>query len=144
MLDITKNIQLYVISAEKELFSDLASKVIVTGAEGELGIFPGHLQLLTTIKPGQVKIFDTKQNMQLFYLSGGILEVQPNIVTILADTAIRAEDIDENATISAKKRAEEIISSKDKKSIDYQTALIAISEASAKLRVIKELAKLRR
>ena len=102
----------------------------------------GHLQLLTALKPGQVRYVTADEKQVVVFVSGGILEVQPDVVTVLADTAIRAEDIDENAAVEAKRRAEEALADKGKSETDYQQALIQVAEASAKLRAIKDLNKL--
>ena len=84
-----------VVSAEQQMFSGLVEKIQVTGSEGELGIYPGHAPLLTAIKPGMIRIVKQHGHEEIIYLSGGILEVQPNSVTVLADTAVRSEDLDE-------------------------------------------------
>lgn len=84
-----------VVSAEQQMFSGLVEKIQVTGSEGELGIFPGHAPLLTAIKPGMIRIVKQFGHEEFIYLSGGILEVQPGSVTVLADTAIRGQDLDE-------------------------------------------------
>ena len=88
-------IQCSIVSAEKEIFSESVSMVVATGSMGELGITPGHSQLLTGIKPGPVKIVKENGEEEVFFLSGGFIEVQPDVVTLLSDVAIRAEDIDE-------------------------------------------------
>ncbi|WP_268597603.1 F0F1 ATP synthase subunit epsilon, partial [Escherichia coli] len=98
-----------VVSAEKQMFSGLVQKIQVTGSEGELGIFPGHAPLLTAIKPGMVRIVKQHGEEEFIYLSGGILEVQPSVVTVLADTAIRGTDLDEARALEAKRKAEEHI-----------------------------------
>ena len=98
-----------VVSAEKHMFSGLVQKIQVTGSEGELGIFPGHAPLLTAIKPGMVRIVKQHGEEEFIYLSGGILEVQPSVVTVLADTAIRGTDLDEARALEAKRKAEEHI-----------------------------------
>ena len=84
-----------VVSAEQQMFSGLVEKIQVTGSEGELGIYPGHAPLLTAIKPGMIRIVKQHGHEEFIYLSGGILEVQPNSVTVLVDTAVRSEDLDE-------------------------------------------------
>lgn len=99
-----------VVSAEESLFSGLAEIVIVPGQMGELGIYPRHAALLTRIKPGSVRIKRPDQAQEeLIYVSGGMLEVQPDVVTILADTAIRGKDLDESRAIEAKRAAEEAL-----------------------------------
>jgi F-type H+-transporting ATPase subunit epsilon len=140
-LNTTKTMQLHVVSAEEELFSGEVTQVFATGETGEMGIMPGHLQLLTSLKPGQVRYVPKGGEQDVVFVSGGILEVQPDVVTVLADTAMRAADIDENAAEEAKRRAEEMIADKSSSEVDYQKALIQIAEASAKLRAIKDLHK---
>jgi F-type H+-transporting ATPase subunit epsilon len=88
-------IQCSIVSAEKEIFSEAVTMVVATGSMGELGITPGHSQLLTGIKPGPVKVVKENGEEEIFFLSGGFIEVQPDVVTLLSDVAIRAEDIDE-------------------------------------------------
>lgn len=133
--------QLHVVSAEEQIFSGEVTQVFATGEIGEMGIMPGHLQLLTSLKPGQVRYVPKDGQQEVIFVSGGILEVQPDVVTVLADTAMRAADIDENAAEEAKRRAEEMLADKGRGETDYQKALIQIAEASAKLRAIKDLHK---
>ena len=99
-----------VVSAEQQMFSGLVEKIQVTGSEGELGIYPGHAPLLTAIKPGMIRIVKQHGHEEFIYLSGGILEVQPGNVTVLADTAIRGQDLDEARAMEAKRKAEEQLS----------------------------------
>ena len=100
-------VQLDVVSAEERIFSGLVESIQVTGSEGELGILPGHIPLLTGIKPGMVRIVKQFGEEHLIYVAGGVLEVQPHTVTVLADVAIRAEDLDEQAALAAQKKAQE-------------------------------------
>lgn len=125
-----------VVSAEKQMFSGLVQNIQVTGSEGELGIFPGHAPLLTAIKPGMVRIVKQHGEEEFIYLSGGILEVQPSVVTVLADTAIRGTDLDEARALEAKRRAEERIHSSHG-DVDYAQASAELAKALAKLRVIE-------
>ncbi|TEA28111.1 F0F1 ATP synthase subunit epsilon [Candidatus Schmidhempelia bombi] len=125
--------QLEVVSAESHLFSGVVQRIRITGVEGELGIYPGHSPLLTMIKPGMVGIVTTDGKEQFIYLSGGILEVQPTAVTILADVAIRGEELDEARAREAMRKAQE--------HINNPSDDVSFAEASAKLS--KELAKLR-
>lgn len=129
-------VHLDIVSAEANIFSGLAEMVVVTGAQGELGILPGHTALLTSIKPGQIRVTRQGGEKDLYYVSGGILEVQPNIVTILADTIVRATDLDEAAATEARERAEQILANK-KSNLDFSTALIQLAQATAQLRTIK-------
>ena len=94
-----------IVSAETEIFSGLAEMVVATGSLGELGIAPGHAPLLSELRPGQVRVIKQGGEEELYYISGGMLEVQPHFITILADTAIRADDLDEAAALEAKEKA---------------------------------------
>ncbi|QFH38114.1 F0F1 ATP synthase subunit epsilon [Enterobacter hormaechei] len=124
-----------VVSAEQQMFSGLVEKIQVTGSEGELGIFPGHAPLLTAIKPGMIRIVKQFGHEEFIYLSGGILEVQPGSVTVLADTAIRGQDLDEARALESKRKAEELSSSHG--DVDYAQASAELAKAIAKLRVIE-------
>ena len=131
-----------IVSAEKLLYSGIAEVVIAPGARGELGIYPRHTPLLTTLKPGSVRIKVPNQaEEEVIYVSGGILEVQPHIVTILSDTAIRGADLDEAKALEAKRAAEEAM--KDKAAtMDYAQAQAELAQAIAQLAAIKKLRKL--
>ena len=131
-----------IVSAEKLLYSGIAEVVIAPGARGELGIYPRHTPLLTTLKPGSVRIKVPGQaEEEVIYVSGGILEVQPHIVTILSDTAIRGGDLDEAKALEAKRAAEEAM--KDKAAtMDYAQAQVELAQAIAQLAAIKKLRKL--
>jgi F-type H+-transporting ATPase subunit epsilon len=131
-----------IVSAEKTLYSGSAEVVIAPGQRGELGIYPRHTPLLTTLKPGSVRIKVPDQaEEELIYVSGGILEVQPNVVTILSDSAIRGADLDEAKAQEAMRTAEEAM--KDKAAtIDYAQAQIELAQAVAQLATIKKLRKL--
>lgn len=131
-----------IVSAEQSIFSGLVERISVTGQEGELGIYPGHTPLLTGIKPGQVFVVKQDGKQELFYLSGGMLEVQPEVTTILADTVLRADDIDEASALEAKQAAEKMLAGKKSSDVDYDALLIQLSEASAKVRAAKDLGKL--
>ena len=132
-------IQVDVVSAEEEVFSGLAEFVALPGETGELGILPGHTPLITRIRPGVVRI-QNGADEELVFVAGGILEVQPNHVTILADTAIRGHDLDEARALEAKQRAEEDL--KDKASdIDYARAQSELSVAVAQLAALEKLRK---
>lgn len=135
-----KTMQLDIVSAEKALFHGVVKFLSVTGSVGELGIYPGHTPLLTSLKPGQVRAELAEGREEFFYISGGMLEVQPNIVTILADTAVRAADLDEAAAQAAIEHAEKTLSER-KAGIEYSTALVELAEASAQLRAIQALRK---
>lgn len=133
--------KLEVVSAESHLFSGDVQRIRVTGVEGELGIYPGHTPLLTTIKPGMIRIVKQDGDEEYIYLSGGILEVQPTIVTVLADTAIRGQDLDEARALDSKRKAEERIHSSHG-DIDFAQASAELSKAIAKLQVIELTKKL--
>ncbi len=133
-------VHLDVVSAEKRLFSGLVETLQVTGTEGELGILPGHVPLLTAIKPGMVRIVKQYGEVEVIYLSGGILEVQPDCVTVLADVAVRAEDIDVEAAREAKRNAEERIANAGV-DFDYDAAQIELAKALAQLRVVETIRK---
>lgn len=133
---IVNSCQLNVVSVEKSIFSGIIKKIYVMGVEGELGIFPGHSPLLTLIKPGLLKIFQVYNNEYL-YLSGGILEVQPTVITILADVAIRAKDLDEKKVRDSKRLSEEKIKKMRHGDVDYIKISMEISKAIAQLRLIE-------
>jgi F-type H+-transporting ATPase subunit epsilon len=128
-----------IVSAEEAIFSGTAEMVVAPAAGGEVGIYPRHAPMLTALKPGEVIVRNGKED-RLFYVSGGILEVQPHVVTVLSDTAIRARDLDEAKALDAKARAEDAM--KDKKAdMDYARAQIELVEAMAQLRTIENLRK---
>lgn len=136
-------VQVDVVSAEESLFSGMAEVVVVPGEMGELGIYPRHAPLLTRIKPGSVRIKVPDQaEEELIYVSGGMLEVQPNVVTILADTATRGADLDEARAIEAKRAAEEAMRNRTA-DIDYAAAQAELAEAIAQLQAIEKLRKIR-
>lgn len=135
-----KSVHLDVVSAEDRLFSGAVETVQVTGSEGELGIYPGHAPLLTKIKPGMVRVVKQGGEEEIIYVAGGVLEVQPHNVTVLADTAVRGDELDEEKALQAKKRAEEAIadSSSD---LSYAEAAAELSRALAQLQVIRKIRK---
>ena len=130
-----------VVSAEESIFSGLVEMVVVPGEMGELGIYPRHAPLLTRIKPGSVRLkLPDQSEFMLIYVSGGMLEVQPSVVTILADTAIRGADLDEARSLEAKHAAEEAMKNRAS-DIDYATAQAELSEALAQLQAIQKMRK---
>jgi len=131
-----------IVSAEGAIHSGQAEMVYAPGVMGELGIAPRHTPLVTSLKPGDVRVDDGKEMMH-FYVSGGILEVQPHMVTVLADTAIRANDLDEAAAIEAKRRAEEALAGQ-KEEFEYAKAQAELAEAVAQLRAIEKLRKIKK
>ena len=132
-----------IVSAEKEIFSGRVAMVIATGTIGELGILPGHAPLLTGIEPGPVTLRLEDGEEDVFFASGGFLEVQPGIVTVLADTALRAEDIDEAAAIDVRDRAERNLS-EQAADFDYSLATAQLADAAGRQRTLEELRKRRR
>lgn len=127
-----------IVSAEAQIYSGLAEAVYAKGAMGELGILPGHTPLLTSLQPGQVRVKKPDGAEELFYISGGVLEVQPDLITVLADTAARAADLDESAALAAKERAEKILTEKQSE-FDYSQATAELAQALAQLRAIQKL-----
>ncbi|BAP58272.1 F0F1 ATP synthase subunit epsilon [Candidatus Tachikawaea gelatinosa] len=136
------NYCLNIVSAEKQIFLGLVKKIQVSGTEGNLGIYPRHSPLLTTIQPGMVFLVKESEEKEYIYISGGILEVQPKNVIILADTAIRGEELDEQRVLKAKNIAEKNIKLKNN-DINYTKAVIQLAKEIAKLRVIELTKKLR-
>ncbi len=137
---MTMTVQVDIVSAEKEIYSGLVEMVFAPAELGEVGISPRHAPLITKLNPGEVRVRVNDKESHPFYISGGILEVQPHLITILADTAIRAKDIDEAAAITAKARAEEALADKSGK-IDYATAQAQLVQAAMQLRTLDRLRK---
>jgi F-type H+-transporting ATPase subunit epsilon len=129
-----------IVSAEKEIFSGTAEMVFAPAELGEVGISPRHAPFITRLRPGEVRVKVNDEESYPFYVSGGMLEVQPHLVTVLADTAIRAKDIDEAAAIEAKAKAEEALADKSGK-LDYATAQAQLAEAIMQLRTLDRLRK---
>ena len=124
------SVNLNVVSAEESLFSGSIESLQITGSEGELGIMPGHAPLLTSLKPGMARIVKKGGKEEIIYLSGGLLEVQPRSVTVLADVAIRGGDLDEEASLQAKERAEKHLNDHGS-DIDYAEAASELARAVA-------------
>jgi F-type H+-transporting ATPase subunit epsilon len=129
-----------IVSAEQEIFHGEVQMVVATGEMGELGIAPRHAPLITRLKPGQVRVTLANGEEQLFYVSGGILEVQPQVVTILADTAIRGGDLDESKAQAAKAEAERILAGRGE-AMDLAEAQMKLVEAMAQLQALERLRK---
>jgi F-type H+-transporting ATPase subunit epsilon len=130
-----------VVSAEEEIFSGLVEIAVFPGEAGELGILPRHTPLLTRIKPGTIRLkLQNQTEFELVYVSGGMLEVQPDKITVLADTAIRAHDLDEAKALEAKKRAEEALANRQTE-VDYAVAEGELAQAIAQLQTIQRLRK---
>ncbi len=127
-----------IVSAEQEIFSGLVELIIATGSVGDLGIAPGHAPLLTDLSPGPIRIVKQGGGEEVYYISGGFLEVQPNMIKVLADTAIRAEDMDEAAAKEAKRLAEKELSNQTGE-FDYSRAASQLAEAAAKLRTLQHV-----
>lgn len=129
-----------IVSAEAQIFSGRAEMIVATGTVGELGILPGHTPLLTGLKPGFVRVIKQDGIEEVFYVSGGTMEVQPTVVTVLSDTVVRAGDLDEAAAIEAKERAEKALAQKTS-DFEYSHAMSELAEAAAQLRAIQQLRK---
>ena len=126
-----------IVSAEQEIYSGTAEMVFAPLVTGGVGVLPRHAPLIARMKPGEVRVRTASEELE-FYVSGGLLEIQPHVVTVLADTAARAKDLDEAAALTAKQRAEEAL--KDRKSdIDYAKAQAELADAVAQLRSIRKL-----
>jgi len=139
---MANTIHVDIVSAEGQIFSGEASMVFVPGSQGDLGIAPRHAPLLTTLKAGEVRVQSEGAEEQSFYVGGGSLEVQPNRVTVLADTAARAKDLDEAAALAAKQRAEDAVQQRTDK-MDIAEAQAELARAVAQLRAIERLRKKR-
>ncbi|MCL1068011.1 F0F1 ATP synthase subunit epsilon [Shewanella olleyana] len=133
-------VKLDIVSAENSMYSGDVSFLEVSGTEGELGIMPNHAPLLTKIKPGMARMIKQDGSEDVMYLSGGILEVQPDSISVLADVALRANDIDEQAAIEAKERAEANIANAGA-DFDYEAATIELAKSLAQLRVVETIKK---
>ena len=132
-----------IVSAEREIWSGNACALFANAEMGEVGIYPRHAPLLTRLNPGEVRVQFEDGSQEEFYISGGMLEVQPHIVTVLSDTAVRAEDLDEAAALEAQKSAEQAM--KDHKSeMDFAKAKAELAEAAAQLQTIQKLRKRRK
>lgn len=129
-----------IVSAEKSIFSGLVELVVAHGTLGDLGVAPGHAPLLTQLKPGPVRVIKQSGEEEVYYVSGGMLEVQPNLVTVLADTALRAADVDEAAAQQAVEEARRHLSNQSAE-INYSSAAVQLAEAVAQLRTIQALRK---
>lgn len=138
---MANTVHIDVVSAEASIFSGEAEFVVVPASAGEVGIFPHHAPMVTTIKPGalRIKLSDTAEET-LIFISGGLLEVQPGLITVLADTAVRGHDLDEAKAIAAKASAEEAIKNRDS-DIDYAKAQAELAEAVAQIQAIERLRK---
>jgi F-type H+-transporting ATPase subunit epsilon len=139
---MAQSIHVDIVSAEGQMYSGEANVLFVPGSQGELGIYPRHAPLLTTLKPGEVRVQADGQDEQVFYVGGGVLEVQPHLVTVLADTAARAHDLDEAQAQAAKQRAEDAMRTRGDK-LELAEAQAELARAVAQLRAIERLRKKR-
>jgi F-type H+-transporting ATPase subunit epsilon len=129
-----------IVSAEKSIFSGLVEMVVAAGSLGDLGIAPGHAPLLTALNPGPVKLILAGGEEEIFYVSGGFLEVQRGVVTLLSDTAQRADDVDEAAALEAMEEAEKAIANQGAE-FEYSAAAAQLAEAAAQLRALRQIKK---
>lgn len=130
--------QCSVVSVKESIYSGSISMLIAKGAGGELGILPGHAPLVTLLQPGPIRVQLENGTEEIIYVSGGVLEVQPHIVTVLADTAIRAHDLDEAAILEARKQAEVQLENQ-KSQLDTGAALASLAETAAQLQTLQKL-----
>ncbi len=137
---MSKTFQCDIVSAQDEIWSGRAARVFATGVAGELGIYPRHTPLITQLKPGPVRVVDEHGEEQFFFVGGGIIEVQPHIVTVLADTAIRGEDIDATAAQKAREEAEREIADRTGE-MEVAQAQAKLAEAIAQLQALERLRK---
>lgn len=132
--------QVEIVSAEESIFSGAAEFLVARATEGEVGILPRHAPMLLLLQPGEVRVTVEGGEEQFYYVSGGMLEVQPNVVTVLADTAARAKDLDEAAALEAKQRAEEALKNRTSE-MEYGKAAAELAAAVAQLRAIQNIRK---
>ncbi|MDM8568060.1 F0F1 ATP synthase subunit epsilon [Thiotrichales bacterium HSG1] len=140
---MTMNVHVDIVSAEAEIFSGLAEMVIAPAANGEVGILPRHAQYITPLTEGLIRLKLGNDKEESFYVSGGMLEVQPHKVTVLSDTALRAHDIDEEAALEVKNNAEKLLSDK-KAAFEFAKAQAELAEAMLQLRAIEKLRKIKK
>ena len=133
-------VQCDIVSAEREIFSGLVEMVIATGSLGDIGITYGHAPLLTGVKPGPVRLIKQGGEEEIYFISGGYLEVQPYHISIMADTALRADDMDEAAAIEAQQLAQQQLENQSTE-FDFQRASVQLAEASAQLRTLQAIKK---
>jgi F-type H+-transporting ATPase subunit epsilon len=131
-----------IVSAEGEIFTGEASMVFAPAVMGEIGIAPRHAPLLTTLKPGEVRVQIPGGEEQFFYVGGGAIEIQPHLVTVLADTALRAKDLDEAAAVQAKQRAEEALKNRTDK-VDVAEMQAELARAAMQIKMIEKLRKIK-
>jgi len=139
---MASTIQLEVVTAEQKLFSGLVEKVIAPGAMGDLGIYPKHTQLISRLRAGELK-YTTAEGITSLFVSGGVLEVQPTLITVLADTGMRAEDLDEKAAQEAMKHAQDALQGKDPADLDYEAIQAELEAAKAQIEMLHRIGKAR-
>jgi F-type H+-transporting ATPase subunit epsilon len=133
-----KKMTLDIVSVEAQVFSGDVTFIQVTGSQGEIGVYPGHTALITPIKPGQLTAIDDQGQEHIFFVAGGIMEIQPKTVTILSDTAVRADDLDEASALVIKEKAEKALSEQQSE-VAYSSALSELAMAAAQLKAIQKL-----
>ena len=133
-------IQCDIVSAEKEIFSGEVEMVIAAGTLGDVGVAYGHAPLLTQLQPGPIRVINDVGEEEVYFISGGMLEIQPKVITVLADTAVRADDIDEASAQEAQEKARQALANQSSE-IDYSTALAELAEAAARIRTIQQIRK---
>ena len=138
---MTATMHLDVVSAESAMFTGTVRELIAPGILGDLGIMPGHAQLISNLRPGELRYQTEEGEAASLFVSGGILEVQPTVVTVLADTAVRAEDLDEQLAQEARKRAEDALQGKDPADLDYEAIQIELEAAKAQIEMIHRVGK---
>lgn len=131
-----------VVTAEQSLFSGIVEEVIAPGAMGDLGIMPRHSQLISKLRAGELQ-YKTSDGMASLFVSGGVLEVQPHVVTVLADTGMRAEDLDEAAAREAVKQAQDALQGKDPEDLDYEAIQSELEAAKAQIEMLHRIGKMR-
>jgi len=134
---MARTVHCSIVSAEREIFSGQVERIVATGTIGELGIYPGHTPLLTGVKPGPVRLVLEGGEEEVFFASGGYLEVQPTMITILADTAIRADDIDEAAALAAEHKAQQELGDQ-RSEVDFARVASDLQEQAAMLRTVRK------
>jgi F-type H+-transporting ATPase subunit epsilon len=132
-----------VVTAEQQLFSGTVEEVIAPGAMGDLGIMPRHSQLISKLRAGELQYKTTEGAMASLFVSGGVLEVQPHVVTVLADTGMRAEDLDEAAAREAMKQAQDALQGKDPEDLDYEAIQTELEAAKAQIEMLHRIGKAR-
>jgi F-type H+-transporting ATPase subunit epsilon len=132
-----------VVTAEQQLFSGTVEEVIAPGIMGDLGIMPRHSQLISKLRAGELQYKTTEGAMASLFVSGGVLEIQPHVVTVLADTGMRAEDLDEAAAREAMKQAQDALQGKDPEDLDYEAIQTELESAKAQIEMLHRIGKLR-